>query len=81
MASCVIIVFDNPHYAFKLSDLDYTISPHEIKTICDFDDRWVVFNKYLDEETKELSLCRDNEGLVYNDFDQDQVFGLILKMN
>lgn len=76
MKQCIIIVFDKPRYATSIEDL--YISGSDIKSICDFDDRWESFNEYLKDDYKELSLCRDDEGLVYDDFQQDVVYGLML---
>lgn len=78
MAKCIIIVFDSPRYGTCLDDIrDVNIS--DIKEVCDFEDRWDVFEKYLKDKDKELSLCRDEEGLVYNDFNSDENYGIILK--
>ena len=77
MKQCIIVVFDTPTYANSLEDID-SIQTSQIKEICDFDDRWEVFNKYLKDEYQELSLCRDGDGLVYDDFNQSEVYGLML---
>lgn len=77
MNNCIIIVFDFPQYASRLEDLT-SISISEIKEVCDFADRWEVFDKYLNEEYKDIELCRDDQGLVYDNFHQSDVYGLML---
>ena len=75
--NCIVVVFDSPTYANSLEDIG-RINASDVKEICDFYDRWKVFNKYLKDEYQELSLCRDEEGLVYDDLNQSEVYGLIL---
>ena len=77
MKKCIVIVFDTPKFANSLNDM-CDICGSDIKEICDFDDRWEVFDKYLEDEYKDLELCLDSEGLVYNLFNSIEVYGLVL---
>lgn len=74
MTQCIIIVFDSQKCAHDISEID-CICPHEIKAICDFDDRWRIFERYCDKP----NLCRDSEGLVYDNYFDTTVYGLILE--
>ena len=76
MKKCIIIVFDHPSYRDNVEDLD--ISTRDIKEICDFDDRWEVFYKYLKEDYKETYLYRHNDGGVCDDIMPDRYYGVIL---
>lgn len=78
MKYCTIIVFDEPRYGLELTDFNYSISPKDIKCTCDFEDRWDFFNMFLKEEYKNVNLCRDNQGLVYDHFNDNEVYGMIL---
>lgn len=77
----IIIVFDQPQYLESKNDK--IISIDDIKEVCDFDDRWETFEKYISENIKneEYSFYIDNDGFVRTKYIlQNYVFGIIRKI-
>lgn len=76
---CVIVVFKSSQYSEEIEDLDFVGT--DIKAICDFDDRWEVFNKYAEKiyDKDELTdLVRYSDGLVTDEYTR-KTYGLMLK--
>lgn len=75
----VIIVFEDMKYLDSITDEKICIG--DVKAVCDWEDRWEVFESYLKPEHQKQDLYRDEDGIVRWEYSGDaSAYGVIKKV-
>ncbi len=75
----VIIVFEDIKYLNSITDEKICIA--DVKAVCDWEDRWDVFQSYLKLEHQKQDMYRDEDGIVRWQYSGDNsAYGVIKKV-